>query len=163
MFACPGPMNLVYLALLVGPGMIGSKNIDYCNQPGMIIMARKVLTMERSLLAKNVYSMILSQLGDIDFVHMEITENMADIMDKARQSSLVIVSQGSLGEMKKEFHQMLSSIISKETGVPCVIFVNKGAQLLWGDFAKLEKVKVIERPFSPDDLLSEVKKLWGIE
>lgn len=123
-------------------------------------MAHRVLTVERSPLARNVYSMILSKLDEIELVSVEVQETAAEIRIRAKGADLIIIGQDAIGDRKKEFYQMLKGA-SREGPVPCVVFVRRGSKPAWEDFAKLKGVVLIEKPFFPDDFLDAVRRIWG--
>ena len=125
-------------------------------------MGRRVTIVERSPLARNIYMMILSQLDEIELISEEAGESISKIEKSIGKSSLVVMSQSTIGDRKKEFFKMIRAI-EKELKVPCIIFVNKGKMSEWKEFAGLDNVEIIERPFSPDDLLNMLKRQWGIK
>lgn len=125
-------------------------------------MVRRVFVSEKSLLAKNVYRMILSKLGEIEFVSSDDQENFNDFLDRAGDANLLIVSQNVIGDRVDVFFRSLCDFL-KGTKIPCVILTNRGSGKMWEKFSKPDKTEFIERPFFPEDFLKTVKKLWGIK
>jgi hypothetical protein len=106
--------------------------------------------------------MILSKLDQVDIVPVE-PDVSPDLFQKdVSKSDLVIMSQSTIGERKKEF---LGSIkrASKGDGTSCILFVNEGASSDWKDYSSVKNVVIMERPFFPDDLLRLVAKEWGVK
>lgn len=125
-------------------------------------MPRRVMIIDRSALAKNVYSMILSKIGEVESVVCEIDACAAELRTNAKHFDLVIISASSIENKKKEIGQTIKNL-SKESEIKCVVFVRQGMKDTWAGFEKTKGVHLLERPFFPDDLLNAVKRLWGIK
>lgn len=123
-------------------------------------MGRRVLVIERSPLARNIYLMILSKLDEVEMLSEEPGESMKKIQEIVKGFDLIVISQSTLGDRKNDFLKLIKAI-SKNQKIPCILFVNKGVVSEWHDFSVLDNVEIIERPFRPDDMLKTIKKMWG--
>lgn len=121
-------------------------------------MLQRILAVERSPLARNVYSMILSKDGKIEIETMD--DQDIDIRGKLYGVDLLIVSQSSIGERKKEFLGIFKEEI-KKSGVPCIILAHEGKMADWREFEGAGRVKILERPFFPDKFRETARDLLG--
>ena len=120
-------------------------------------MSRSVLAVERSPLARNVYSIILSQIDEI-FLTGDVYESFEGLKEDARRSDLLLISESTIEGKKADYLKLVKELSGK---VPCVIFIHPGTAPDWSDFSKIKRVELLERPFFPDDFLSVAKRLWG--
>lgn len=123
-------------------------------------MGRLILVVDRSPLARNVYLMLLSKLGVFDVGIYESPESMDSFEEKARGSALVIASQSTFDERKGEVIDVLK-MLAGENGIPSILLVHNKAAPSWKGLAEFKNIKILERPFLPDDFLGAVGKLWG--
>lgn len=123
-------------------------------------MIRRILVIEKSALAKNIYSMILSKLYQVDISTWGEGESLPDLKNQIATYDLLLAGQDTISDKKEELFKVLKTSASNER-IPVVIFVHQGGSEQWKEFAGLDNVKILERPFFPDDLLMIVDKLWG--
>ena len=113
-------------------------------------MEKTVLAFERSPLARNVYNMILSKLCE---THVEMIDNAASY-DMANIDANLVIFGLAQHDKKTEIIKYLKKIPS-----PVIIFIKTGMMQDWRDL-ETDTIKVLERPFYPDDFLKTVRKLW---
>lgn len=124
-------------------------------------MPRRLLVIERSPLARNIYNMILSKLDEISLSSAEASDSISEIEQKALDADLLIISGSTLADRKGEFLDLVKKV-SKNNDIPCLLLVKEGHISDWSSFAGLKKVKIIERPFFPKDFMAVVQELWGV-
>lgn len=125
-------------------------------------MGRRILVLDRSPLARNIYSMILSGLDQINIVPIEPDVSSEKFQNDVVKSDLVMMRDSTIGERQKEFLDCIKNA-SKEKDVPCILFVNEDQVSEWKDYAEINNVTIMERPFFPDELLQSVAKEWGVK
>lgn len=123
-------------------------------------MLRRILAVERSPLAKNVYTMILSGLTDVE-MEAGTFESVEEFKVKAKKTDLIIMDHSTLAERKDEFYHAVKGAVFG-TKTPCILIVRQGSIQEWENFLKIGRLELLERPFFPEDFLNTVKKLWGV-
>ncbi len=124
------------------------------------MMPKRVFAIERSPLSRNVYSMILSRLEEVNVVQSKSWEDTGEIEKELEKADLVILSQSTVGDRKNQVLSLLCQL-GKERP-PCIILCHRGSKKNWNDYSKLDGMVVVERPFYPDDFLEAVKDLWEV-
>ena len=125
-------------------------------------MLKNILIVERSPLAKNVYAMILSRFREVNITDINPEEGIARFEDIARRADLVILGEVSGRYRREEYIDVLAKI-SKEKKVTCVIIIHCGSAANVKEHIDLRNVRVIERPFFPEELVNAVAGFWGGE
>lgn len=124
-------------------------------------MAKNIVVVERSPLAKNVYAMILSMQGNVNIVDVGLNENIMRFEDAVRSADLVILGESSIRGRRDEYMNTLFKI-SKEKKVSCVIVAHRGSAPCKKELASIRNIRVVERPFFPNELLDAISEMWDV-
>lgn len=115
-------------------------------------MKKHVIAYERSPLARNVYNMILSQIVETE---VEMRDNTDPAVTERVPVDLVL-----FGNVQKDKKSEISKKI-KKISAPVILLVKHGMIDDWRDL-ETDRVRMLERPFFPDDLTKIIRKMWGL-
>lgn len=122
------------------------------------IMVRRILAIEKSYLARNVYQMVLSKLGNIEFASGETELAASDIRKRARNFDLIIAGHDSIGNGGDDLLELVKEISGRD-GVPCVILASPASAQAWEEVSGMKGIAVVEKPFFPADFIKVVGQL----
>ena len=139
--------------------MCGS-HFTMTNEPQILgRTTKRVFMVERSPLARNVYSMLLKKLYDVEVSLGDSSQSITDLEDSLAKSDLFITSQNSIIDRRDDLLKVVKSL-SKKGGTNSLLLVHFGTKDQWEDFEKVAGVWILERPFFPDDFMSVVGEIW---
>ena len=115
-------------------------------------MTKQVFLLERSPLSKNVYSILLSKIYNIDITLGKILEPSESILYH-KDKDLFIIDEMSINHKKND----ILKIIKENPKMMCIFITHKDKRDGWKEFPDLKNIKLLERPFFPDDFLKLVK------
>ncbi|MBI1909611.1 MAG: hypothetical protein HYS22_05525 [Deltaproteobacteria bacterium] len=109
---------------------------------------KKVVVVDSSLLAKNMYGTLFSALPACE---LDYWENAQPLSEKKKQD-LLIVNSNTIPQ---------GTVVSFPPSVPVILLVSRDRFDLKEQYGGSLQVSLIEKPFYPYDLLSEVNRLLG--
>lgn len=120
-------------------------------------MSKKVMFIERSELARNIYSILLSKLGDFSVRWVDFQDLQNSFLDNVCESDIVIASESSLYGLKDYLPDLIKK---KKLNMPILLLVQVGMLKNWKSVSKFSNVAILERPFLPEDFLDVVNNFW---
>jgi hypothetical protein len=121
-------------------------------------MPRKVVTIERSVLARNIYFLLLSKLLPDEKIEVKNLDVEDSIIKEGIEGIDLIILSLRADELKNE--DKTKSLLNSVKEAPHIIIIHKGVNLNFDDTGKGRFI--LKRPFFPEDFLNIVKELWKI-
>ena len=110
------------------------------------VAAKRILIVDASLLAKNMYRLLFMNLPGYE---VDYWEKLAPFSGK-KGPHLIILNSNALS---------VGQSVDLPTTTPVILLASKGRTDLHESFQSKKEVTFIEKPFYPYDLLSEINRI----
>ncbi|MDO8461804.1 MAG: response regulator [Deltaproteobacteria bacterium] len=110
---------------------------------------KRIAVVDSSLLARNMYRVLFAPLGSSE---IECWENSQSVKEK-KKPDLLIVNSNAIPRQAEE--------LPFPSAVPMILLMSPDRNDLKERFRNRPGVSLIEKPFYPYDLLSEMNRLLG--
>lgn len=125
--------------------------------------ARTVITVDRSLLAANMYRLIFAPLG-FGVSTLQSLDELVRTARRLKEVSLIVISTNAVGDRL----DLLMRTIEEDprlTRAPKLFLVGERARSrgLDAGYAAIPGGETIARPFHPDEFVAQVKRVLDME
>ncbi len=123
---------------------------------------KHILVIDRSLLSQNIYRVVLSRFPQL-MLHMADTiDAVGSIVADASICNMMLFNANAAGR-EIELTQEILANTAPYSKLPKLVICSKASMPVWEDWCEDGMAVILEKPFHPDELVSELKRLLSLK
>lgn len=123
---------------------------------------KNILVIDRSMLSQNIYRVVLGRFPQLALHMADTIDAVSNVLSDATSCNMMIFNANAAGR-EVELTQELLANTTPYSKLPKLVICNKANMPVWEDWCEEGIATILEKPFHPDELVSELRRLLNLK